>query len=327
MRYAPEPLGRAAEDVTPSYLSEYLQRALANISGALDQNADGVMEVFTFAPARAREGLLRYADGTAWNPANGKGLHIYDGTSWYSLFKGKAGFYTDETVVGSPRIYFDSGDYLAYNRTSDRFDFFGGGTTLALLQAATFRIYSTTTVLEAILAYQQIASILATGTAPISVTSTTMCSNLTAQYLGAVSQDAAFFRNASNINAGTIGNSYVNWASPSAIGTGTPQDGTFKSVIISGSGTYGAGSIYADTNWGMIFRAKNASPSQAEFLWTNSAGTDLARITGGGALGITDGITAPGTVASVAHIYVDSADGDLKVKFGDGTVKTLATDT
>ena len=33
------------------------------------------------------------------------------------------------------------------------------------------------------------------------------------------------------------------------------------------------------------------------------------------------------TVAGSGLIYVDSADGDLKIKFGDGTVKTIATDT
>lgn len=40
---------------------------------------------------------------------------------------------------------------------------------------------------------------------------------------------------------------------------------------------------------------------------------------------VVDAITAPATVSGKALIYVDSADGDLKVKFGDGTVKTLAT--
>lgn len=44
-------------------------------------------------------------------------------------------------------------------------------------------------------------------------------------------------------------------------------------------------------------------------------------------LSITDGITAPNTELGFAQIYVDSSDGDLKVKFGDGTVKTIATDT
>ena len=44
-------------------------------------------------------------------------------------------------------------------------------------------------------------------------------------------------------------------------------------------------------------------------------------------LTLDDGITEPFAVSGKAHIYVDSADGDLKVKFGDGTVKTIVTDT
>ena len=43
--------------------------------------------------------------------------------------------------------------------------------------------------------------------------------------------------------------------------------------------------------------------------------------------GLVDGVTAPATAGGYARIYVDSADGDLKVKFGDGTVKTIATDS
>jgi hypothetical protein len=44
-------------------------------------------------------------------------------------------------------------------------------------------------------------------------------------------------------------------------------------------------------------------------------------------LDVTDGITAPGAAAGRARIYVDTADGDLKVVFADGTVKTIVTDT
>jgi len=40
-----------------------------------------------------------------------------------------------------------------------------------------------------------------------------------------------------------------------------------------------------------------------------------------------DGISAPGTVSGWAILYVDGADGDLKVKFGDGTVAVIAADT
>lgn len=39
------------------------------------------------------------------------------------------------------------------------------------------------------------------------------------------------------------------------------------------------------------------------------------------------GISVPGTAAGFANIYIDPADGDLKIKFGDGVVKTIVTDT
>lgn len=42
---------------------------------------------------------------------------------------------------------------------------------------------------------------------------------------------------------------------------------------------------------------------------------------------IADGITAPGAASGKARIYVDVSDGDLKVVFADGTVKTIVTDT
>ena len=45
-----------------------------------------------------------------------------------------------------------------------------------------------------------------------------------------------------------------------------------------------------------------------------------------GALCIIDGMSAPDTHSGKASIYIDSADGDLKIKFGDGTVKTIVTD-
>ena len=40
-----------------------------------------------------------------------------------------------------------------------------------------------------------------------------------------------------------------------------------------------------------------------------------------------DGITAPDTRVGFGQLYIDSADGDLKIKFGDGTVKTIVTDS
>jgi hypothetical protein len=46
-----------------------------------------------------------------------------------------------------------------------------------------------------------------------------------------------------------------------------------------------------------------------------------------GVLAILDGVTAPSSsVTGYALIYVDTADGDLKIRFADGTVKTIETD-
>lgn len=575
MRYTPEPLSFSPSNVTTQELTEYLQRALAGISAAIDGQADGNLEVFRSAPARPRQGMLRYADGVAWDPGSGDGLYVYDGSAWsivalsmpLSILTIDDANYSFDIVSSNPRMTWDTNDYLSYTRSSNtlgitigaasiltltstllnagagvnigidggllrigaasgtyrwlnyqgqissdgvtyydlwhdgrtrtkaEFDAMcsdgnflyvggtgdvvgpasavnnniavfdtttgklikdggsaiagfallassplftgtvsgatgltagagyhvsisGGGQFVSSTTTGTSPLFVVSTTVNSNLnadlldgyhaaAFAQLAgatfsgtvrvplleidganfyldsdvvsndssvvfdsgdylryakgvneyyfrigsatyfqigtttaysagnlgcattlySNVATGTAPIAVNSTTLCTNLTANYLGAVSQDAAFFRNASNINAGTIGNSYVNWASPSAIGTGTPQDGTFKSVIISGSGTYSAGAIYSDSNWGLIYRAKVAG-TLADHMWANSAGTvEQLRIPAQGGIGLPDGQTVPTTVTGIAFIYVDTADGDLKVKFGDGTVKTLATDT
>ena len=42
---------------------------------------------------------------------------------------------------------------------------------------------------------------------------------------------------------------------------------------------------------------------------------------------LTDGVTAPDTVSGWALIYVDGANGDLSIRFGDGTIKVIVTDT
>lgn len=46
-----------------------------------------------------------------------------------------------------------------------------------------------------------------------------------------------------------------------------------------------------------------------------------------GKIALLDGVAAPSTIGGLAQIYVDTADGDLKIKFGDGTVKTIVVDT
>ena len=81
--------------------------------------------------------------------------------------------------------------------------------------------------------------------------------------------------------------------------------------------------IYMDLSDGRLYFGPGNSAASQYFGRVGTAG--VGPINTG--LAMTDGISAPGTVSGHAFLYVDSADGDLKVKFGDGVVKTIATDT
>lgn len=100
---------------------------------------------------------------------------------------------------------------------------------------------------------------------------------------------------------------------------------------------YMRGSSHSSTEWG-LYSDLTASPFK---LWNNNAvamtvdssgnvGIGVSpneKCTVDGALSIKDGMTAPSATSGYAKIYVDTADGDLKVIFGDGTVKTIVVDT
>lgn len=72
-----------------------------------------------------------------------------------------------------------------------------------------------------------------------------------------------------------------------------------------------------------------ASEIEPGITATQSLGTNVLRWGNvfSSKMTLTDGITAPTVLSGNAQIYVDAADGDLKIIFGDGTVKTIVTDT
>lgn len=55
--------------------------------------------------------------------------------------------------------------------------------------------------------------------------------------------------------------------------------------------------------------------------------TDVGMLGVDGEVAVKDGMTAPTATSGYAKIYVDGADGDLKVIFGNGFVATLAADS
>ncbi|MDB2362145.1 tail fiber domain-containing protein [Flavobacteriales bacterium] len=73
---------------------------------------------------------------------------------------------------------------------------------------------------------------------------------------------------------------------------------TGGSISIGTGGLYQAGSIYSDASWGMIFRAKQASPGAADFMWADSANVERMRINSAGNVGI--GTSSPSNVLTVS---------------------------
>jgi hypothetical protein len=128
---------------------------------------------------------------------------------------------------------------------------------------------------------------------------------------------------------------------------------TSSNIFVSGDVRVDAAKYFYWTGRSLI-----SSPADSQVLLQNQAGTDFNRLQFGGMtssfpslkrnstaletkladdsayaphamqyLDVTDGVTAPAAATGRARIYVDTADGDLKVIFADGTIKTIVTDT
>jgi parallel beta-helix repeat protein len=99
---------------------------------------------------------------------------------------------------------------------------------------------------------------------------------------------------------------------------------TYRMTVSHNSGSSAAGSrILCPGNAAVLLEQNGA----VTFRYSIDAAAWYVVAVSQGIVGLPDAVTAPSTLAGVGTIYIDSADGDLKVKFGDGTVKTLATDT
>ena len=66
---------------------------------------------------------------------------------------------------------------------------------------------------------------------------------------------------------------------------------------------------------------------EVRFLSTINGTTGQNRVKVHEGLMLADGVAVPATESGWATIFVDTSDGDLKIKFGDGTVKLIVTDT
>lgn len=81
MAYQPEP---STADTLPA-LAEWLSRELQRVAIAIAAVELGHLDKTYVAPTRPRDGDLRYADGTSWNPGAGAGIYWFNGTVWTKL--------------------------------------------------------------------------------------------------------------------------------------------------------------------------------------------------------------------------------------------------
>ncbi len=80
MAYTPEVFPRGQD------LAEYLQRELLRIAAEFTLLEEGRGKPILYvAPTKPRDGMLVYADGTAWNPGSGEGFYERRGGAWVKL--------------------------------------------------------------------------------------------------------------------------------------------------------------------------------------------------------------------------------------------------
>lgn len=80
INYAP-----AEVPTNPADYPRFLREELERISATFALLAAGHLDKQYAAPAKPRDGNIRYADGTTWNPGSGAGVYYFNGTIWKLL--------------------------------------------------------------------------------------------------------------------------------------------------------------------------------------------------------------------------------------------------
>lgn len=77
-----------APTVPPTEQSDFnrwVQTEFDKVAAAISALALGHLDKSFVSPVKPRDGDIRYADGTSWNPGSGQGVYYYNGTAWVLL--------------------------------------------------------------------------------------------------------------------------------------------------------------------------------------------------------------------------------------------------
>jgi hypothetical protein len=66
----------------PRELQVYLRQLNVLLGSCIGALAAGHLDQVHVEPSKPRDGDLRYADGTDWEPGSGKGLYMHNGSVW-----------------------------------------------------------------------------------------------------------------------------------------------------------------------------------------------------------------------------------------------------
>lgn len=86
----------------PENLNFLIQNELMMIGAAIMQLAEGHIDMCYVAPEKPREGDIRLADGTYWNPGGGKGFYVYYDGGWNRLLTTNYNFCRAPTYTTAP---------------------------------------------------------------------------------------------------------------------------------------------------------------------------------------------------------------------------------
>jgi hypothetical protein len=138
-----------------------------------------------------------------------------------------------------------------------------------------------------------------------------------------------YFNNVSNATVvGTTVETIASTTANFAIGT----TGTCDNVKFIGLGFAGAwGDSTKIMSWGAIGKFTfigGAPTNQISLVGAASwIGSELNGVSYATYFELLDGVTGPSAISGRAIVYVDSSDGDLKIRFGNGNIKKIALDT
>ena len=66
-------------------LVRFMQEREQRVAAAINALAAGHLDQVHTEPTKRRDGDLRYADGSDWDPGAGKGIYAYNGSAWVQM--------------------------------------------------------------------------------------------------------------------------------------------------------------------------------------------------------------------------------------------------